>query len=385
MKTTLNFILPLVVWGGLLYSCNSKEPATKSPQETIRTDMVPVKSLQPEMKIVLPGELKAWEEIKIFPKVKGFVKVVKVDRGSFVSKGQVIAVLEAPEVIAELSEAKAKLYGARSELEEYKARFAASKGVYRRIAEAFLVPGAVSPNDVDQAKAKMLVDSSNFLSAKEQVNAAESHYHAKSEMAHYLTVTAPFSGIITERNVAAGALVGPDEASMIKPMFVLENSTKLRLTVAIPEVYTSEMPANCTASFKVNAWPNRTFRAPISRTSMSLEQGIRSMFVEFDIENKDHVLKKGMYTDVEIPIKRDKPTFFVPRTAIVSSMEKTFVIGIRHGKSVWVNVRKGNVSDSLAEIFGDLRANDMVVKNASEEMREGLAIEPPIKSSISKK
>jgi membrane fusion protein (multidrug efflux system) len=365
----INLIIVAVTLLGI-YSCGEKK-AEKYAVKPTDVESARIVKMRPQKKIIIPGELKPWQEIKVYAKVKGFVKSINVDRGSVVKNGEVLAILDAPEIKAELSEAKARLYSSQSTRTEYEAKFHASKINYGRMLQASGVPGAVSPNDLDQAKARMLIDSSSFLSAQENVNAANSYYQSKAEIVHYLTVTAPFSGIITERNVAPGALVGPDEASESKPMYVLENSEKLRLTVAVPEVYANELQDNCKVTFKVSALPDSTFSACLSRSARSLQEGIRSMYAEFDIANKSHQLKKGMYTDVELPIQRTEATLFVPKTSVVSTMEKTFVIVIVDNKAIWKDVRKGNTVEDMVEIFGDIKEGSKVVKVASEEIRDG--------------
>ena len=370
MKATL--INTVVILGMTLgmYSCNEKKKEQHSLKAT-DVEAVRIVTMQPQKKIIVPGELRSWAEIKVYPKVKGFVKSISVDRGSVVKQGQVLAILDAPEIIAELSEAKARLYASQSTLIEYEAKHQASNAIYKRMLQASKVQGAISPSDLDQARAKMLMDSASYLSAHENVNAANSYYHAKAEIAQYLTVTAPFSGIITERNIAPGALVGPDEASETKPIYILENSEKLRLTVAIPEIYANELQDNCKVTFKVSALPDSIFSACLSRSAKSLQEGIRSMYAEFDITNKNHILKKGMYTDVELPIQRAQSTLFVPKTAVVSTMEQTFIIVIIDNKAVWTNVKKGNTVDNMVEIFGYIKNGDNVVKMASEEIKNG--------------
>ncbi|HSZ25590.1 MAG TPA: efflux RND transporter periplasmic adaptor subunit [Cytophagaceae bacterium] len=363
-------IILIFILSGIV-ACEHK----KTKENTVRAtdvEVARIARMQPQKKIIVPGELKAWQEIRVYAKVKGFVKSVNADRGAVVKEGQILAVLDAPEVRAELSEAKARLYSSKSVLAEHKAKFQASKAHYNRMLQASKVPGAVSPNDLDETLAKMLMDSSSYLSAEENVNAANSYYQSKAEIVQYLTVTAPFSGTITERNISPGALVGPDEASEVKPMYVLENSEKLRLTVAVPEVYANELQDNCKVTFQVSSLPEKTFNACLSRSARSLQEGIRSMFAEFDINNTKHELKKGMYTDVSLPIQRTISTLFVPKTAVVSSMEKTFIIKVIDDKAVWTTVKKGNVVDDIVEIFSDeIKDGDRVVKVASEEIRNG--------------
>jgi RND family efflux transporter MFP subunit len=354
----------LTFW--LLASCSSKHESKRdeySEQSSQSTDSVRVESVRellPETAIVLPGDLKPWEQTTLYPKVKGFVKHLAVDRGSLVKHGQVLAVLDAPELQEQLSESVAKL-------EEYRARFDQSKAVFARLLQTSQTSGAVAAGELEAAKSRVAADSASVASMRSAVQ-------AKRDIVGYLTITAPFDGMITERNISQGALVGPDDVAKSRPMFVLENNRTLRLTVAVPEQYSSELAAKAAVEFTVSALPEKVFTAKLSRSSGTLEQNIRAMMAEFDVLNPSGTLKAGMYADVKLPVKRQAATLFVPTSAIVNSTERTFVIAVRDGKAEWVNVKKGITLDSLTEVFGNLTVTDAVIKKASEEIRNGKAV-----------
>jgi RND family efflux transporter MFP subunit len=373
IKTSLHLTLHLTtllcaVW--FMASCSSKqneqsEQSAKRP-DSMRDSMrdsvrvVRVRELLPESAIVLPGDFKPWAQTTIYAKVKGFIKSLAVDRGSVVRRGQVLAVLDAPELTEQLAEAQARLEQARATLNE-------SKAFYARLLQTSKTQGAVAEGEVEAARLKAAADSA----AAESMRAA---VQAKREMVGYLTITAPFDGMITERDVSPGALVGPDDVAKARPMFVLENNRTLRLTVAVPEVYSGEVHAKASIEFTVSALPEKVFTAKLSRSSGALEQGLRAMIAEFDVPNSTNTLKTGMYADVKLPIKRDAATLFVPTSAVVNSTERTFVIVVRDGTTAWVNVKKGVVVDSLTEVFGNLTAQDYVIERASEEMKAGKAV-----------
>lgn len=361
MKTIINCTI-LLCTAYLLASCSSKqnESAEHSAKHPAAVTVVPVQELLPEGSIILPGDLKAWEQITIYAKVKGFVKRLSVDRGSAVRRGQVLAVLDAPELQEQLAEALAKL-------EESRAQFAHSKAVFMRLLQTNQTQGAVSAGELETAKLRAAADSA-------AVQSMQSAVQTKREMVRYLSINAPFDGIITERNISPGALVGPDDVAKARPMFVLENNRTLRLTVAVPEQYSSELQAKAKVTFTVSALPEQVFSAELSRSSGTLEQNIRAMLTEFDVPNPTNMLKAGMYADVKLPVKRHTPTLFVPTNSIVNSTERTFVVAVRDGRAEWINVKKGLALDSLTEVFGALSAKDVVLKKASEEIRSGTAV-----------
>lgn len=352
-------------------SSDNKPAATKDP-DIQQVEVTSVQALQPSNRVTLPGELKPWNRVSMYAKVKGFVREVTVDRGTTVHKGQVLARLDAPEVISELSQAQAQVQAQEATLVEQTTRARASKLTYSRLVQTAKMEGAVSANELDQALAKMQGDSAMVAVARGTVQAARSNYQAKTELRQYLTITAPFDGMVIERNISPGALVGAGDSG--KPLFVLEDSRTLRLTVAIPETFANQLPKKSAVSFSVNAMPDRRFNAKLARSAESLVETNRAMMAEFDVANAAHELKSGMYAEVMMPVERSGKTLFVPTTSVVSSSEKMFVIKVNDNRAQWVSVQKGNVVDSLVEVFGDLQAGTPIVKKASEEIRDGQAI-----------
>jgi RND family efflux transporter MFP subunit len=376
MRTPLKYIGPALVTAGLAAcssaSSNDHDKPTRN-QPTVQAVVVTtVQSLQPSRQVTLPGELKPWNRVSLYAKVRGYVRDVSVDRGTSVRKGQVLARLEAPEVIAELGQAQAQLQGQQAQLVEQTTRARASRLTYQRMVQTAQTEGAVSLNELDQAHARMQADSAMVAVARGSVQAARSNYQAKTDLRQYLTITAPFDGVIIERTISPGALVGAGDSG--KPLFVLEDSRTLRLTVAIPETFANELPRNSSVSFTVNAIPEKLFNAQLARSAQSLVEANRAMMAEFDVNNAGHQLKAGMYADVKLPIERSAKTLFVPTTSVVSSSEKQFVIRVRDGRAQWVSVQKGNVLDSLVEVFGDLQPGVSIVRTASEEIRDGQAV-----------
>ncbi|MDZ7647795.1 MAG: efflux RND transporter periplasmic adaptor subunit [Cytophagales bacterium] len=142
---------------------------------------------------------------------------------------------------------------------------------------------------------------------------------------------------------------------------MLENLSKLRLRVAIPEAYTSAIPESSSMSFTVDAQPSKKYSATLARKSNQIDLKTRTELWEFEVTNKDKELKSGMYGNASFSLKRDEATFVVPYSAVVTTLEKRFVIRVRDGKTEWVDVRNGiNMSEKI-EIFGDLQEGDQLV------------------------
>ena len=356
----------------LLTACGheEKKPAVAGSVPVVHA--VAVQSLQPSLQTVLPGELKPWNKTNIFPRVKGYIGMVKADRGTVVRKGQVLAVLEAPELVASLNHARAQEASAEASLIEANAKKKASGLTHRRIVETSRTKGAVSANELDMAYARMLADSALATAANSNLAAAHAQLAAQWQLVSYLTVTAPFDGTVIERNISPGELVGPEGNT--KPLFVLEDHARLRLTVAVPENLSNAIPETGTVSFTVQADPNKEYTAHFARSAGSLQESNRTMMAEFDMDNRQGELKAGMYAEVKLPVARTKSTLFVPRTALIQSTEGLFVIRLKENIAEWLPVQKGHVLDSLVEVFGALKPGEQVVAEAYEELRNGQAV-----------
>jgi len=205
-------------------------------------------------------------------------------------------------------------------------------------------------------------------SRRQAGQAAAAALQAQRELQSYLRITAPFDGIVTDRLVHPGALVGPGADPV---MLVIQQIATLRLVVAVPEEDVAGIMADARITFHVPAYPERTFSGTVARIPHALDRSTRTMAVELDVANRDGSLAPGMYPTVHWPVRRARPAFFVPRTSIVTTTERTFVVRSQNGRAEWVDVRKGVAEGAMQEVIGDLKAGDMVVRRATDELREG--------------
>lgn len=307
----------------------------------------------------LPGQLKPYNEVGIFPKVNGFIKKLLVDRGSIVRKGQLLMVLEAPEIESQLQAANSKYLQAQENA-------AASKEKYQRLKEASLEPGSVSPLDLDNASAKMKADEALVLAEKSNVASIRA-------MEEYLYIKAPFDGMIVERNVSPGALVSPGKETE-QAMLTLQDIHKLRLEVYIPEDYVDKVDINQPVKFILNAMPGEEKAAKISRSSNALGS-MHAEAIEIDVENKNGQLKPGMYAEVSIPMLSGTKSLIVPSNAIVRSTERAYVVTVKEGKAALIDIKEGLSRRDSSEVFGNLKAGDSILLNASDEIKDGVLID----------
>jgi len=371
MKRSIQYIT-MAFLAVIMAACGSKtiqEQAVNSPKVTIETTTVQESQLSRE--VMLPGELKPWNRVNIMARVNGYVGKVHADRGDHVKKGQTLTVLEAPELVAELNATKGKVATAQAQVIETESRLRASLLTYKRLLETSKTTGAVSANEMDIAYAKMMADSALTTSARGASSAASAQLTAQQQLVNYLTVRAPFDGIIIERNISPGALIG---TSGNLPMFILEDQSVLRLTVAIPENMANSIPENSEVVFTVPASPGEIFKARYARNAGSLQEINRSMFVEFDAPNPNRALKTGMYAEATVPITRSKATLVVPATSLIATLEGNYVIRVVNGSAQWISVKRGNQVGDKVEIFGNIKAEELIVLKADPEIRDGQKI-----------
>jgi len=349
-----------------MLACSSKG----GKKEEIKTEVVKPKSSVATIvlergklssSLQIPGELIAYQQVDLYAKVNSFVRKLYVDVGSEVKAGQILASMEAPEINSQLS-------GAESRLQSSEAIYIASKANYDRLLETSKTPGTISPNDLDMALARQKSDFAQWQSAK----AAHKEISINK---NYLEIRAPFSGVISSRNVSAGAYVGPSGKGSEMPLFTLQEQKRLRLSVAIPEAYTGYLEKKNKVTFTVRSMPDQQFTATINRRAGALDTRLRSEKVEMDVVNQDKKLLPGMVAEIRMVLPGQDSTFVIPKTALVNSAERVFVIRVREGKAQWVTVKKGREANNKMEIYGDLSEGDILVQNASEEIREETLIQ----------
>lgn len=337
------------------------------------TELAPVVSKQISRTIELPGEFQPFESVSIHAKVRGYVDRVVVDRGSAVKKGQLLAELTAPEMTAQIAEAESKVQAAKSEELQAEAQLSAAQSTYDRLKKAAETPGAIAGNELIQAQKQVEAAQALVQSKRQAGTAVEATVRAQKDLEAYLRIAAPFDGIVTDRLVHPGALVGPGGDPV---MLVIQEVAHLRLVVAVPEENIGGIVGGARVEFHVPAYPERAYSGTVARISHALDPKTRTMAVELDVFNRDGSLSPGMYPSVKWPVRRSRPSLLVPKTSVVTTTERTFVIRDQSGHAEWVNVVKGASDGDQVEVSGDLHAGDMVVRRATDEIREGAPIQP---------
>jgi RND family efflux transporter MFP subunit len=322
--------------------------------------------------LALPGELLPFQSVAVYPKATGFVKTITVDRGSRVAAGEVIVRLEAPELVAQRLEAESRLMTTRSQLAAAQAKLAADESNYDHLRTASQTVGVVAGNDLVMAQKAAEASRAVVAGLTDAVTAASEAARSVAQMEAYLTIAAPFDGMVTERNVHPGDLVGPASGRGAGvPMLRVETVARLRLVVPVPEAYVAGVSSGAIVKFTVPDAPGETFQGPIARIPHAIDPKTRTMPVEVDVVNRNGRLTSGGFAQVEWPLRRTQPTLFVPATAVTTNLERTFVIRITNGQAEWVDVKPGASAGTLVEVFGALHEGDVIVARATDAIRPG--------------
>jgi membrane fusion protein (multidrug efflux system) len=352
---------------------NEKPAAAAATTPTV--EVVRVVDQPVTVTLSMPAELNAYQTVAIYPRVTGFLKSIVVDRGSRVRAGQVLATLDAPELVAQRSEAQSKLRSAEAQLGTVRSKAEGNASTYEKLKAAAATPGVVAGNDVVLAQKAVEADQGQIAAAQQNVEAARQALKSISDMEGYLRVTAPFAGVVTERNVHPGALVGPSTGSGAAiPMVRLVENDRLRLVVPVPEAYTAGVAVGTEMSFAVAAYPGETFNGRVARIAQAVDVSTRTMAVQLDVANADGRLAPGAFCQVRWPVRRTGSSLLVPSDSVASTTDRTFVVRIRNGHTEWIDVKTGLASGPLTEVFGDLRAGDQIAMHGTDEIRPGTEV-----------
>jgi membrane fusion protein, multidrug efflux system len=373
--------ITIVLAAGCGSGASAKAVPGPQPQLPASVDTVRVTAQRLGVTVNLPGELQPFEEVRVFPKVSGFVKWIGVDRGSPVKKGQLLATLTAPEIVAQKAEAEAKVLSADNQRIAGDAKLAADESSYQRLKAASATPGVISDDELETAEKNVEADRARVVSLRNTADAARASLRSAVEMESYLSITAPFDGVVTKRNVHPGALVAPANGSSTQQsMLRIEEVSRLRLVVAVPEIYVAGVEKGAKVNFTVPAFPGRTFSGTVARMADSMDVSTRTMPVELDVWNPGLELAAGMFPAVSWPVRRSGDTLFVPQSAVARAADQSYVLRIRNGHAEQVDVKTGAAMGDLTEVFGELKAGDEVAVHPGDDLQPGAAVAPHLQA-----
>ncbi len=362
-----------------------------APTITVGVTKVVRKSLGRE--ISLSSELVPFQEIDVYAKESGYVKKLLVDYGTRVKAGQVMAILEIPELEAQLQEDQAEIRNAinqvsraQHELYRYQAQYKALHLQYTRLNEVSeSQPGIVAQQEVDDAQGKDMAASSQVDAGQAALEASQSQLSvAKAKLVHdqslfdYSQITAPFSGVVTERYANLGTLVqaGTGSSTQAMPIVRLSQDDLFRLVIPVPESSVRYIHVGDHVDVRVPSL-NRTFPGKVARFSVDVKEETRTMHTEVDILNPDRVLIPGLYAEADLTLEHKEDIPSVPLQAVNHENDKTTVFVVNaNGEIEDRPISLGIQTSSDAEVVAGLTEGEQVVVSDRSGLKPGEKVHP---------
>jgi len=343
--------------------------------------------------ITVSSELVPFQEIDVYAKESGFVQKLYVDYGSRVKQGQIIATLEIPELEAQLHEDEADIKSYTNEVKRdedevkrYQAQYSALHLQYTRLDGVFKSqPGLVAQQEVDDAQAKDLSAASEVDAAQSTLDAAQSKLvSAKAKLAHdqalygYSRITAPFSGVVTDRYANLGTLVqaGTGSSTQALPLVKLSQDDLFRLVIPVPESYVRYIKIGDAVNVSVPSLV-QTFPGKVARFSVDVREDTRTMHTEVDVPNPKRVLVPGLYAEARLTLEKNDKALTVPLQAVSHEGGKTSVYVVNADSEIVIQpVTIGLQTSTDAEILSGLTEGTRVVVSDRSGLKAGQKVQP---------
>jgi RND family efflux transporter MFP subunit len=339
--------------------------------------------------LVLTAEFEPFQEVDLMAKVSGYVRSIGVDIGDRVRTGQVLATLEIPEMeddltraAASIDQAQAEIITASDELRRAEATHEMAHLSYSRIADVLKrEPGLVPQQEVDEAHSRDLVAEAQVAAAKSSLKTAEQHARVsradqgRVETLHkYMTITAPFDGVVTKRYANIGAMIQAGTSSQAMPVVQLSQNNLLRLVLPVPESSVGRVRVGETVDVRVLSL-GRTFPGRVARLAEKVQPSTRTMDTEVDVQNATLTLIPGMYAEVNLHIAESRGALTVPLDAVDRSTANARAYVVAAGAIHIVPVTLGLETDQSVEILSGLKEGDTVVAGRHAGLRDGQKVQ----------
>lgn len=401
-----------------------KKEANTEKHEKVPVEATRVTASRTGAAVVLPGTTIPLTEAYVYARANGYLKTRYVDIGDHVRKGQLLAVIEAPDLDAQVAQAREQLRQAEQQLENQKSQLYLQKITLDRY-RVLVVKGVLSRQQGDQQETNYATQVANVAAAERNVQAFKANLDRNVSLQSYEQVRAPFTGIITQRNVDIGALIsasgtssgaptggaptgqfsstgGTDQAGQANtagasgsistaatpaqspgqggPLFGVADETRLRILVSVPEGYAIGIHVGAHASLAMQEFPSITFPANVTRTSQSIDPNTRTLLTEVQVDNHDGKLIPGMYTTVTFPpVPGVQGPLTILGDAIAVRQNTPSVAKIVNGRVHFVPIVVGRDFGDVVEVVSGLQPGDVIVTAVTDEVTEGRAVDPKIK------
>jgi RND family efflux transporter MFP subunit len=379
---------------GILRFFGKSAKAGASAEPSLRPVAVALVTRRPVVNsLTLSGAFRPYQQVDVHAKVAGFIRKIYVDVGDHVKGGQVLAILEVPELSAQVAGAKADIRRyedavrrSQSEIERAESTHTAYHSAYSRLKQASESrPGLIAEQELDDSMAKDKETAAQIESARaalaesqSQLVAARADLDRLSALEAYSHITAPFAGVVTKRYADTGALIqaGTSSSTQSMPVVQLAEWTKLRLVVPVPESAVPQIHLGSVVQVRVGAL-NRTFEGRVARFADALDSQTRTMPTEIDVDNRDGTLVYGMYAEAKIILQQQNNVLTIPIQALERNRAGGTVLVVdAQGRVEERQVKLGAESSERVQILAGLAENDQVVIGNRGEFRAGEKVQP---------
>lgn len=348
---------------------------TNSKTMTVATIQVVREDLSHQMAV--QGEFRPFQEIDLHPKVAGFLEKMNVDIGDTVKQGQLIAVIEVPELQDDLVRADAVVKRSEQDVIRDEAAYEEARLANQRLmAAAKAQPNLIAQQDLDVVHARERVIASTLASAREQVQVAGADVRKLKTMLGFSRIVAPFSGVITRRNADPGQMIqaGTASSTQATPLVRLSQMDRLRLVFPVSMSYVSRVKLGDEVEVRVES-PSKILRAKISRFTHKVETATRAMDVEVDVENSDLSLIAGMYASVLLTLEHHDRALSVPVQAVTRGESPSVLVINSRQELEERRVKLGLETPTSIEIVEGLKEGDSVVLGSRTLFKPGQKVE----------
>lgn len=377
-----NWLLATLITAGLLAGCGSGEKTSADTASATPVAVVKVVRRNISNKLEIASEFQPFQEIDVYAKVSGYIQKLNVDWGTHVREGQVMAVLEIPELEQQIQHDQAALDQAREELTRAQSTYTVAHVTYERLAGVQKSrPELISQEDIDVAQGKDLEANAAVSSAQEALLAAKAALDKDKTLYGYARMTAPFDGVVTKMYAYTGALLPAGTSSNIgtSALCHLSQNNLLRLVIPVPERAVPDVHIGEVLDVNVSGL-NRTFSGKVVRTADQIDLATRTMHTEVQVPNPNYEIVPGMYASVELPLHTAQNVLTVPVQAVQNAGEGRGHVLVVNGenKVEQRDVTLGLQTADEVEIVSGLRDGELVIFGEQGQYRPGELVKPGI-------
>jgi RND family efflux transporter MFP subunit len=323
--------------------------------------------------IELPGSMAAFDYATLFARATGYISVRNVDIGSKVRKGDVLALIAAPDLDQQFDQAKAQLVQLQASVEQAQADAELGRVTSARTSQ-LVVKGVSSAQQGDQDRLTFASRTAALAVARANVVVQQAAVNRLAQLTDFEQITAPFDGVITSRLIDVGSLVTAD-ANSGTPLFSIDRTDVLRVRVYVPQTAYFGIKDGDRATVTVPELPDRVFEGKVARNARTLAAGTRTLLTEVDVDNKDGVLTAGLYGIVHFQVRRANPVVLIPSQAVIFNKDGLSAAVVSNGK---VELRKLELEADNGvdvEVRIGLRPGDRVILSPPANIADGMRVQ----------